>query len=172
MRASETIREGEQPSTSAAANNQPASTSRDRQDLFANIDLGDVDILDINVDESEDFSDIDPAWADHLLGDSPKEMIKNWIAKCNRGMTTGHAADEAMGRATSSADCAQTAQDPTIPAVEGAPEEMDATEVEPLIPEAQPGLTRYKHVIKIDKVGEFLRKDGQPMFLHAYPPVP
>ncbi len=49
---------------------------------------------------------------------------------------------------------------------------MDTTETEPSVPEAQPGLTRYKHIIKIDKVGEFLRKDGQPRFLHAYPSVP
>ncbi len=48
---------------------------------------------------------------------------------------------------------------------------MDATEAETPVPEAQPGLTRYKHVIKIDKVAEFFRKDGQPRFLHAYPPI-
>ncbi len=171
-RASDTIKEGEQPSTSAAADNQPASTGQDHQELFMDIDLSGVDILDIDVEGAEDFSDIDPAVADPLLADNPEEMIKNWVAGCNRGMTSEHSADEAMGRATSSADCTQTAPDPTVPAGEGAPEERDATEEESSTPEAQPGLTRYKHIIKIDKVGELLREDGQPRFLHAYPPVP
>ncbi len=66
---------------------------------------------------------------------------------------------------------AQAAPDPPAPEKEGDPEEMDATEAETLVPEAQPGLTRYRRFIKIDKVGEFFRKDGQPRFLHAYPPV-
>ncbi len=48
---------------------------------------------------------------------------------------------------------------------------MDTTETGSSTAEAQPGLTRYKHVVKINKVGEFCREDGQPRFLHAYPPV-
>ncbi len=171
-RASGTIREGEQPSTSGVVDRQPTSTGQAGQDLLGDDDLGDVDILDIDVDESEDFAEIDPAWADHLLADGPEEMIKNWVAGCNRGMTTEHAADEAMGCADPSADCTQATPDPPAPEEEGAPEENDATKAEPLVPEAQPGLTRYKHIIRIDKVGEFLRNDGQPRFLHAYPPVP
>ncbi len=66
-RASGTIREGEQPSTSGVVGSQPTSTSQAGQDPKDD-DLGDVDILNINVDGSEDFSDIDPALADHLLG--------------------------------------------------------------------------------------------------------
>ncbi len=76
-----------------------------------------------------------------------------------------------MGCADPSADCVQAA--PALPAPEGkrAIEEMDATEAGLSTAEAQPGLTRYKHVIKINKVGEFCREDGQPRFLRAYPPV-
>ena len=81
-RASGTIREGEQPSTSGVVDSQPTSTSQAGQDLLGDDDLGDVDILDIDVDGSEDFSDIDPALADHLLGDIPEEMIKNWVTGC------------------------------------------------------------------------------------------
>ncbi len=169
-RASGTIRGGEQPSTSGAVDSQPISTGQAGQDL-GNDDLGDVDILDIEVDESEDFAEIDPAWADHLLADGPEEMIKNWVTGCNKQTTAEHAVDEITGCADPSADCSQASSDPLTPEEEGAPEEMDASEAEPSVPEAQPGLTRYKHVIKIDKVGEFFRKDGQPRLLHAYPPV-
>ena len=130
-----------------------------------------MDILDIDVDESEDFAEIDPTWADHLLADGPEEMIKNWVTGCNKQTTAIRAAKDTTGCADPSADCAQAAHDPPTPEGEGAPEEMDATETETLVPEAQPGLTRYKHVIKIDKVGEFYRKDGQPRFLHAYAPL-
>ncbi len=48
-----------------------------------------LDILDLDVDGSEDFSDIDPDLADDLLGESPEEMIGNWVAKCNREVTAG-----------------------------------------------------------------------------------
>ncbi len=153
-RASGTIREGEQPSTSGVVDSQPTSTSQAGQDLKDD-DLADVDILDIDVDESEDFADIDPAWADHLFGDSPEEMIKNWVAGCRRGMTSELLADGSMGCADPSADCAQAAPDPPAPEGEGAPEEMDATKAGSSTAEAQPGLTRYRHVVKIDKVGEF-----------------
>ncbi len=169
-RASGTIREGERPSTSGVVDSQPISTGQAGHDL-GDDDLGDVDIMDIDVDESENFAEIDPAWADHLLADGPEEMIKNWVTGCNRRMTAEHAANETMGCADPSADCAQAAPDPPAPEEEGALEEMDATKAEPSVPEAQPGLTRYKYVIKIDKVGEFFRKDGQPRFLHAYPPI-
>ncbi len=171
-RAPGTVREGEQPSMSGVVDGQPTPTSQAGQDLLGVTNLGDLDILDIDVDESEDFAEIDPAWADHLLGDSPEEMIKNWVTGCNRGRTSEPLADESIGCADPSADCAQAAPDPPAPEGERAPEEMDATEAGLLTTEAQPGLTRYKHVVKIDKVGQFRRKDGQPRFLHAYPPVP
>ncbi len=112
FRASGMIREGEQPSTSGVVDRQPTSTGQTGQDLLGDDDLGDVDILDIDVDESEDFAEIDPAWADHLLADGPEEMIKNWVAGCNRGMPAKHAADETMGCADPRADCAQAAPDP------------------------------------------------------------
>ncbi len=40
-----------------------------------------LDILDIDMDGSEDFSDIDPEMADELLGGGPEEMIQNWVAQ-------------------------------------------------------------------------------------------
>ncbi len=130
-----------------------------------------MDILDIDVDEAEDFAEIDPAWADHLLADGPEEMIKNWVTGCNKQTTTGCAAKETVGCTNPSTDCVQAVPDPPALEEEATFEEMDATETEPSVPEVQPGLTRYKHVIKIDKVGQFFRKDGQPRFLHAYPPI-
>ncbi len=164
-RASGTIKEGEQPSTG-----QPASIGQ-ATPAAEDDDLGDVDIIDINVDESEDFVEIDPAWADHLLADGPEEMIKTWVIVCNRQTTAERAAKETPDCADPGADCAQTARDSLAPEEEGAPEDMDTTEAETPVPEAQPGLTRYRNFVKIDKVGEFIRKDGQPRFLHAYPPI-
>ncbi len=169
-RASGTIQRGRQPSTSGAVDNQSASTSQAALDL-GDDDLADFDILDIDVDEAEDFVEIDPAWADHLLADGPEEMIKNWITGCNKQTTAIRAATDTTDCADPSADCAQAAPDPPTPEKEEAPEEMDTTEAETPVPEAQPGLTRYRRFIKIDKVGEFFRKDGQPRYLHAYPPV-
>ncbi len=169
-RASGTIREVAQPPTSGAVDNQLASTSQATPDL-GDDDLADVDILGIDVDEAEDFAEIDPAWADHLLADGPEEMIKNWVTGCNTQTTAMRAAAGTADHADPSADCAQAAPDPPVPEREEDPEEMDATEAEAPVPEAQPGLTRCRRFIKIDKVGEFFRKDGQPRFLHAYPPV-
>ena len=169
-RASGTIKEGEQPSTSGVVACQPTSTGQATPDAEDD-DLGDVDILDINVDESEDFAEIDPAWADHLLADGPEEMIKTWVTVCNWQTTAERAAKETPDCSDPGADCVQTAPDSLAPEEEGAPEDMDTTEAETPVPEAQPGLTRYRRFIKIDKVGEFFRKDGQPRFLHAYPPV-
>ncbi len=169
-RASGMIREGAQPSTSGAVDNQLASTSQATPDC-GDDDLADVDILDIDVDEAEDFVEIDPAWADRLLADGPEEMIKNWVTGCNVQTTALRVATGTADSTGPSADCAQAAPDPPAPEKEEDPEEMDATEAETPVPEAQPGLTRYRRFIKIDKVGEFFRKDGQPRFLHAYPPV-
>ncbi len=98
-------------------------------------------------------------------------MIKNWVTGCNNGMTSECLADKSMGYANPSTDCMQTAPDPSVSEEDRPPEKMDATEEGPSTAEAQPGLTRYKHTIKIDKVGEFRREDGQPLFLNAYPPV-
>ncbi len=42
-------------------------------------DVADLDILDLDVDGSEVFSDIDPELADELLGEDPEEMIGNWV---------------------------------------------------------------------------------------------
>ncbi len=168
--ASGTIQGGGQPSTSGAVNHQPASTSQAAPN-FGDDDLADVDILDIDVDEAEDFVEIDPAWADHLLADGPEEMIKNWVNGCNKQTTAIRAATGTTDCEDPSADCAQAAPDPPAPEEEGAPEDMDATEAETPAPETKPGLTRYRRFIKIDKVGEFFQKDGQPRFLHAYPPV-
>ena len=82
--------------------------------------MGGLDILDIDVDGSEDFSDIDPEMADELLGGGPEEMIKNWVAQCNQEVTAGQEtgtqpnlenglhsldlANDTMNRATASAD--------------------------------------------------------------------
>ena len=186
-RASGTIREVEQPSTSGVVDSQPASTSQGHQDLFGDIDMSGLDNLDIDVEGSEHFSDIDPEMVDKLLGGGPEEMIKNWVAGCNRGMTSEQGpraqpeldnrlksldlADEAVGRATHSAGCAQTAPGSPVSSGERAPEEMDATEEGSSTTGDQPGLTRRKNTIRIEKVGKFRREDGQPLFLNAYPPV-
>ena len=122
-RASGTTREGEQPSTSGVVDSQPASTSQGHQDLFGDTDMSGLDILDMDVDGLEDFSDIDPEMVDELLGGGPEEMIKNWVDGCNRGMTAEQGprtqpelenelesldlANEAMGHAIPSADCAE-----------------------------------------------------------------
>ncbi len=186
-RASGATREGEQPSTSGVVDSQPASISQGSQDPLGDTDMSCMDILDIDVDGSEDFSDIDPEMVEELLGGGPEEMIKNWVAGCNRGMTAEQGsrtqpavetglesldlADEAVGHAVPSADCAQTAPGPPVPAEERTPEEMDATEGGSSTTEAQPGLTRHGNTIRIEKVGEFRREDGQPLFLNAYSPV-
>ncbi len=125
-RASGAIKGGEQPTTWGIVDHQPPYTSQDRPDLFGDTDLSGVDILDIDVDGSEDFSDIDPEMVDELLGGGPEEMIKNWVAGCNRGMTDEQGpktqpklgngpkslelADEAVFHAIPSADCAQSAR--------------------------------------------------------------
>ncbi len=127
-RASGMTREGEQPSTSGVVDHQPASTSQGSQDPLGDTDISGLDILDIDVDGSEDFSDIDPEMVDQLLGAGLEEMIKNWVAGCNRGMTAEQGpgtqpsvetglesldlADEAVARAVPNADCAQTAPAP------------------------------------------------------------
>ncbi len=123
-RASETIREGEQPATLRVVDGQPASTSQGSQDLLRDTDMSGMDILDIDVDGSEDFSDFDPETVEALLGGDPEEMIKNWVAGCNRGMAAEQGpetqpesdkgpesldlANEAIGRANPSTDCTQT----------------------------------------------------------------
>ncbi len=185
-RASGAIR-GEQPSTSGIVDSQPASTSLDHQDLLGDTDMSCLDILDIDVDGSEHFSDIYPEMVDELLGGGPEEMIKNWVAQCNRDVTAGReagaqpdleggckgldSANKAMDFATSSADCAQNA--PGSPAsIKGrAPEDIDATEGRSSTSEAQPGFIWRRNTFEIEKVGEFRWEDGQPLFLNAYPPV-
>ncbi len=104
-RASGMIREGEQPSTAGAVDNQSASTSHATPNL-GDDDLADVDILDIDVDGAEDFIEIDPVWADHLLADGPEEMIKNWVTGCNKQTTAIRAATGTTDRAYPSAGCA------------------------------------------------------------------
>ncbi len=81
--------EGGQPSSSGGCATQTFSTHQEIQGLLTCANVGDVDILDLDVDGSEDFSDIDPDLADELLGGSPEEMIGNWVAKCNREVTAG-----------------------------------------------------------------------------------
>ncbi len=186
-RATEAAREGGQPSTSGTAVSPTASTSLNLQDLFGDTDLGGLDILNIDLDGSEDFPDIDPKMADELLGGGPEEMIENWVAQCNREVTAGQEtgtqpdlenglqsldlANETMDRTTASADHALAAPGSPVSAKEGTPETMDVTEGGPSTTEAQPGLVQHRCTFEIEKVGEFCRKDGQPLFLNTYPPV-
>ncbi len=81
--------EGEQPSTLGAAVTQAAYTQQGLPEQRMGTNSSGVDILDLDVEESEDFSDIDLDLADELLGGSPEEMIKNWFAKCNQDVTSG-----------------------------------------------------------------------------------
>ncbi len=65
----------------------------------------------------------------------------------------------------------QTAPGSPVSPKEGAPEDIDATEGGSSTTEAQPGLIQRRNTFRIEKVGEFRREDGQPLFLNAYPPV-
>ncbi len=190
-RATETTMEGEHPSTSEATTTQAAPTSQDLQDLFEGTDVSGLNILDIDVDGSEDFSEIDPEMADELLGGGPEEMIENWVAECNREVTAGlgtgiqpdlenglqnlDLANETMAStavgAAPSADHVLAAPNPPVGAKEGASEDMDATEGGPSNTVAQPGLVQHRRTFEIEGVDEFRREDGQPLFLNAYPPV-
>ncbi len=48
---------------------------------------------------------------------------------------------------------------------------MDTTGGKSSTYEAQPGFIQHKNTFEIEKVGKFRPEDGQPLFLHAYPPV-
>ncbi len=75
--------EGEQASTSGATATQTASTQQDLPEVLAGTDASGLDILDLDVEVLEDFSDIDLDLPDELLGESPVEMIGNWVTRCN-----------------------------------------------------------------------------------------
>ncbi len=148
-------------------------------------DVGDVDILNLYVDGSEDFSDIDPDLAYELLGESPEEMIGNWVARCNRDVTAGldkgtqpdlesgfrdlDLADSVTPEATTSAASIVT-HAPAAP-LSPAASEMDTTEGRPTTIAAQPGLSIHQDTFQINGVGEFNQDNGQPISLNAYPPV-
>ncbi len=87
MRATSVPVEGEQPSTSGALATQTVSTHQGIQGLLTYKDVEDLDILDLRVDASEDFSDIDPDLADELFGEDPKKKIGNWVTKGNQEVT-------------------------------------------------------------------------------------
>ncbi len=89
MRATAVPVKGGQPSTSGAPATQIISTNQEMQGLLTCADVGEVDILDLDVDGSEDFSDIDLDLADELLGESPEKMIGDWVSRCNKEVTAG-----------------------------------------------------------------------------------
>ncbi len=181
MRATSVHVEGGQPSTSGSPATQTISTHQEIQELLMCTDVGEVDILDLDVDGSEDFSDIDLDLADELLGESLEEMIGNWVAKCNRDVTSGldqgtqpdlesdfrdlELADgwtpEATTRAASSVTNVPAAPLPSAVST------MDTTEGRPTTIAAQPGLSIHRHTFWIDGMGEFNRDDGQPISLNA-----
>ena len=84
-RATDAAMEGEQPSTSG--NIIPSQS--DHPGSSVSLDASEMDILDIGVEETEDFFDIDLSLADRLLGEHPQEMIKNWVEQYNREVTSG-----------------------------------------------------------------------------------
>ncbi len=77
MRATGVPIEREQPSTSAAPATWMVSSRQEAQWLLTCEDVEDFNILDIGVDGSEDFSDIDPDLVDELLGEDPEKVIRS-----------------------------------------------------------------------------------------------
>ncbi len=144
-----------------------------------------MDILDLGVQGSEDFSDIDLDLADELLGGSPEEMIQNWVDKYNQETTscldeemqpdlerdftnlalTGRESPEVSARTVSS-----VVQIPATSSLSTVTQGSDP-EKRPETIAAQPGLSLGKRTFRIEGVGEFRREDGQPKALYAYPPV-
>ncbi len=177
--------EGEQPSTSGATATQTASTQQDLPELMVGTDASVLDVLDLDMEGSEDFSDIDLDLADELLGESPEEIIGNWVARCNQEVTSGldqetqpdlesgfkslELADEETPVVTactiSSVIHVPAASLPSVAATKDKRGERPETIA------AQPGLSIRRRTFWIDGVGEFRREDGQPTALHAYPPV-
>ncbi len=148
-------------------------------------DASGLDILDLDVEGSEDFSDIDLDLADELLGGSPEEMIKNWVARCYQDVTSGldqetqpdperdfkglELAEEETPEVAvctiSSVIQVPTAPSPSVAATE------DERRKRPETIAALPGLSIGRRTFWIDGVGEFRREDGQPTALYTYPPV-
>ncbi len=88
-RASGATLEAEQPSTSKVDDSQIARIQQNPPEQKVGTDSSGVDILDLDVEGSEDSSDIDLDLADELLGGSPEEMIQNWVTKFNQDVTSG-----------------------------------------------------------------------------------
>ncbi len=184
-RASGATLEKEQPSTSKVDDSQVAHTQQSPSEQAAGTESSDVDILDLGVEGSEDFSDIDLDLADELLGGSPEEMIQNWVDKYNQETTSGldkemqpdlerdftklALADgenpEVPARTVSS-----VVQVPATSSLSTATQESDP-EKRPETIAAQPGFSLGRRTFRIEGVGEFRREDGQPTALYAYPPV-
>ncbi len=177
--------EGEQPSTSGVTATQAVSTQQDPLERLVGTNASGLDILDLDVEGSEDFSDINLDLADELLGGSPVEMIKNWVARCNQDVTSGldqetqpdlergfkslELADEETPevavRTITSVIQVPAAPSPSVAATEDERRERPETIA------AQPGLSIGRRTFWIDGVGEFRLEDGQPTALYAYPPV-
>ncbi len=184
-RASGATLETEQPSTSKVDDSQVANTQQSPSEQTVGTAPSDIDILDLGVEGSEDFSDIDLDLADELLGGSPEEMIKNWVEKYNQETTSG--LDKEMqpdlerdfdnltlaageDPEVSARTISSVVQVPATSSLSTATQGSDPEE-RPETIAAQPGLSLGRHTFRIEGVGEFRREDGQSTALYAYPPV-
>ena len=180
-RATDAAIEGEQPSTSG--NTIPIQP--DRPGSSVTLDTSEMDILDLGMEEPEDFLDIDLSLADRLLGETPQAMIKSWVEQYNRDVTAGLDQETQPDLESDMASLELSEEEPSASAahtvssvvqVPPAPSPSAATRDEerkgrPATIAAQPGLTVGRKTFKIEGVGEFRREDGQPTTLYAYPPV-
>ncbi len=184
-RASGATLETEHPSTSQMDDSQIAPTQKDPSEQTVDPESSAVDILDLGVQGPEDFSDIDLDLADELLGESPEEMIQNWVDKYTQetaaclnnemqpdlardfpSLTLADGASPEVSAHTVSSVVQIPATSSLLTATQGSdPEEWPETIA------AQPGLSLGKRTFRIEGVGELRREDGQPTALYAYPPV-
>ena len=184
-RASGATLEAEQPSTSKVDDSQTAHTQQNPPEQKEGADTSGVDILDLGVEGSEDFSDIDIDLADELLGGSPEEMIQNWVTKFNQDVTSGLDQEtqpdlerdftslelaDGEGPEASVRTVSSVVQVPATSSLSAATQETER-EKPPATIAAQPGLSLRRRTFRIEGVGEFRREDGQPTALYAYPPV-
>ncbi len=189
MRANGVPIKGKQPSTSGAPATQMVSTHQEVQGLLTCEDIEDLDILDLGVDGSEDFSDTDPELADELLGEDPEKMIGSWVTMCNqkaavspgdqthpdlesgfRSLDLNNKGAQAAGAATGVANASTATASPTMSGTQSV-EKIYLMDGQPKNIPAQPGLTLHQRTFEIEGVAVFRRHDGQPLHLNAYPPV-
>ncbi len=163
------VLETEHPSTSTVDGNQATHPQQDPSEQTVDPESAAVDILDLGVQGSEDFSDIDLDLADELLGGSPEEMIQNWVDKYNQETTscldeemqpdlerdfTNLAVADKENPEVSVRTVSSIVQIPATSSLSTATQGGDPEE-RPETIAAQPGLSLGKRTFRIEGVGEF-----------------